>query len=143
MPTWQLASLSGCCAIKPRQLVNLDVRNNAFFADMVMKKIIGKWKITEMEKGDSDFINAQGQGYFIFDANSQGSFVFGYVEGEIDFRESNAGNKPNIEYSWSGQDEMDESSGRGWFEFVNDDELYGIFYFHRGDESWVKAKRLK
>jgi hypothetical protein len=108
-----------------------------------MSKIIGKWKITEMEQWDLDFIDEQGSGYFEFDTNNQGSFMFAYVEGGIDFKESETSKNPKIEYSWSGQDEMDEVSGRGWFELVSDDELYGMFYFHQGDESWVKAKRLK
>ena len=38
---------------------------------------------------------------------------------------------------------MDEASGRGWFELINDDEIYGEIYFHQDDESWVKAKRIK
>ena len=108
-----------------------------------MKNIIGKWKITEMEQWDLDFIDEQGSGYFKFDAGGQGKFMFGYVEGDIDFRESQTTKKPRIEYSWSGADEMDEASGRGWFELVNDNELYGVIYFHQGDESWVKAKRVK
>lgn len=107
-----------------------------------MSKIIGKWKITEMEQWDMDFIDEQGPGYFEFDANNHGSFMFGYVEGDIDFRESKAHKRPRIEYSWLGQDEMDEASGRGWFELVSEDELYGMIYFHQGDESWVKVKRF-
>lgn len=107
-----------------------------------MEGIFGKWKITEMEQWDLDFIDEQGPGYFEFDANRQGSFMFGYVEGDIDFRESDTGENFRIDYSWAGNDEMDEASGRGWFELVGDDELYGKFYFHQGDESWVKAKRM-
>jgi len=107
-----------------------------------MSKIVGKWKITEMEQWDRHFIDEQGPGYFEFDANHHGSFMFGYVEGEIDFRETEISKRLKIEYSWSGQDEMDEASGRGWFELISDDELYGMIYFHQGDESWVKAKRF-
>ncbi|MBK5965985.1 hypothetical protein CCR95_18355 [Thiocystis minor] len=108
-----------------------------------MIKIFGKWKITEMEQWDLHFIDAQGLGYFEFKENNYGSFMFGYVEGEIDFRESESDKQLGIEYSWVGQDEMDEASGRGYFDLVSDDEIYGMFYFHQGDSSWVKAKRLK
>ncbi|MBE9563222.1 MAG: hypothetical protein IMF12_10215 [Proteobacteria bacterium] len=109
----------------------------------MINKIIGKWKITEMEQWNSDFINAQGMGYFEFNDTNQGSFIFGYVEGDISFRKYETGEKLEIKYSWSGQDEMDEASGQGSFELINDDEIYGIICFHEGDESWVKAKRIK
>ena len=95
-----------------------------------------------MEQWDLDFIDEQGPGYFEFEPNNQGSFMFGYVEGEIDFRELEA-ESSRIEYSWTGQDEMDDVSGRGYFEIVSDDEIYGEIYFHQGDSSWVKAKRIK
>ncbi len=108
-----------------------------------MSKILGKWKITEMEEWDLGFINEQGEGYFEFESNNQGSFMFGYVEGDIDFRESGSEENPKIEYSWSGHDEVDDASGRGWFTLVNENELYGMIYFHEGDESWIKAKRIK
>lgn len=108
-----------------------------------MNKITGKWKITEMEEWDLDFIDAQGSGYFEFTPNGQGAFAFGYVEGDIKFKSSRKNKKNRIDYSWSGQDEMDEASGRGWFELINDDKIYGEIYFHQGDESWVKAKRIK
>jgi hypothetical protein len=38
-----------------------------------MHKILGKWKITEMEQWDLKFIDEQGPGYFEFQSNSQGS----------------------------------------------------------------------
>lgn len=109
----------------------------------MINKIVGKWKITEMEQWDLDFIDEQGPGYFEFSSSNHGSFMFGYVEGDLDFRELRLNESLKIEYSWFGNDEMDEASGRGWFELVGDDEIYGVIYFHRGDESWVKAERVE
>ncbi|MBK1717814.1 hypothetical protein [Thiocystis violacea] len=108
-----------------------------------MKQILGKWKITEMEQWDLHFIDEQGPGYFEFDANNHGSFMFGYVQGDMDFKESKGEKNPRIEYSWMGQDEMDEVGGRGDFEVISDDEIHGTIYFHEGDSSWVRAKRMK
>ncbi|ESQ07777.1 MAG: hypothetical protein N838_23075 [Thiohalocapsa sp. PB-PSB1] len=121
-----------------------NVRNspNLHIGDLVMLKITGKWKIIEMEQWDLKFIDEQGPGYFEFKSNNQGSFMFGYVEGEIDFRESESKHS-RIEYSWIGQDEMDDASGRGYFEIVNDNEIYGEIFFHQGDSSWVKATKIK
>jgi hypothetical protein len=113
-----------------------------FNGDLMMLNILGKWKITEMEQWDLEFIDEQGPGYFEFESNNRGSFMFGYVEGEVDFRESTT-DDGKIEYSWEGQDEMDEVSGRGYFKIISDDEIYGEIFFHQGDSSWVKAKRMQ
>ena len=107
-----------------------------------MHKILGKWKITEMEQWDLKFIDAQGPGYFEFQSNDQGSFMFGYVEGDIDYKKSKTDNS-KIEYCWVGQDEMDDASGRGYFKIISDDEIYGEIFFYQGDSSWVKAKKMK
>jgi len=45
-----------------------------------------------------------------------------------------------LEFSWDGQDEMDEARGRGWL-VLEDGELRGMFYFHLGDESGIVLKR--
>ena len=108
-----------------------------------MKEITGKYKITEMEQWDLDFIDAQGDGYIDFGSDGIGSFMFGYVDGDIDYRKSKGTQESKVEFSWSGNDEMDEASGRGWFEAVSGDEIYGVLCFHMGDESWVKAKKIK
>ncbi len=108
-----------------------------------MSKIIGKWKITEMELWDDDFINAQGDGFFQFDKMKRGSFMFGYVDGELNYRIVENTENIKIEYAWSGWDEMDEASGGGCFELISDDEIHGQMFFDEGDISAVTAKRMK
>ena len=39
-------------------------------------------------------------------------FQFAYVSGEIDYRTVTCDGKPAIEWSWTGNDEMDPASGR-------------------------------
>ena len=41
---------------------------------------------SSMSMWDEDFINAEVPGYFEFGANTIGSFQFGYVQGELDYR---------------------------------------------------------
>jgi hypothetical protein len=48
--------------------------------------------------------------------------------------------KPAVEFSWNGQDEMDQAQGRGWL-VLEGDELRGMFCFHLGDESGIVLKR--
>jgi hypothetical protein len=48
--------------------------------------------------------------------------------------------KPAIEFSWEGNDEMDPAQGRGWAD-LHGDELSGTIFVNPGDESEFKAKR--
>ena len=102
----------------------------------------GRWQITWMEQWDQDFVDEEVEGYFECNAKDNGSFQFGYVSGDIDYRLGTTDGKPAIEFSWEGQDEMEEAQGHGWA-VVNDDELTGMIFFHQGDESAFMARRKK
>jgi hypothetical protein len=59
-----------------------------------MKKrnsFVGKWRITEMEMWDQEFIDMGTQGHFLFEKDELGSFQFGLVQGRIDYRIENKG----------------------------------------------------
>lgn len=47
---------------------------------MSKNKFIGKWRITEMEQWDQNFIDAEVRGYITFSKNGMGEFQFGYVQ---------------------------------------------------------------
>ena len=102
--------------------------------------IAGRWLIDSMTTWDRDFIDAEVRGYFEFECDNLGSFQFGYVRGQIDYRSSTKDGKPFVEFSWDGYDEMDPTQGRGWL-VLEDDELKGMFYIHLGDESGIVLKR--
>jgi hypothetical protein len=80
-------------------------------------------------------------GYFSFDKDRLGYFQFGVVEGQIDYRVEKIGDVEILEFSWEGQDENDSALGRGWA-VINGDSLEGRFYFHLGDDSWLKASKV-
>ena len=44
--------------------------------------LLGKWRITEMELWDTDFVDMLGPAYIAFDAKGGGEFVFGAVHGD-------------------------------------------------------------
>jgi hypothetical protein len=100
----------------------------------------GRWHIVSMSMWDEDFINAEEQGYIEFNAGGEGEFHFGYVHGNMDCREATRDGQPAAEWSWEGNDEMDEASGRGWA-VLRGGELHGLLAFHQGDESDFVAKR--
>jgi hypothetical protein len=101
---------------------------------------VGRWLIESMDQWDRDFIDEEIRGYFEFNARDSGSFQFGYVAGQIDYRLGERDGKPAVEFSWDGNDEMDPAQGRGRL-VLEGDELKGMFYIHLGDESGIVLKR--
>ena len=104
-----------------------------------MNRFIGNWKITEMGQWDQYYIDLIEPGYFGFDRDGMGEFVFGTVNGFMDCRYDNNKDAKRVEFSWDGTCEHDPVCGRGWFEVKATDQIYGELFIHNGDESWVKA----
>lgn len=105
-------------------------------------KYIGKWRITEMELWDSNFIDLVAKGQIILKKDQLGKFQFGTVEAEIDYRIEVINNLERLEFSWEGYDESDQVCGIGWV-VIKGNVLHGKLYFHLGEDSWFKATRFK
>ena len=104
-----------------------------------MQTLTGHWRITWMETWDQGFVDLIEPGHFRFDDNGLGYFIFGAVEGQLDCRLSEDGQR--IEFSWSGNDDGCLKSGRGWFEVSSSSMAKGRFFIHCGDESAVEIHR--
>jgi hypothetical protein len=100
----------------------------------------GRWHIVSMTEWDEDFINAEVQGFILFDEKGGGEFQFGYVRGDMDCRSTTRGGEPAVEWTWDGNDENDPAQGRGWA-VLKGDELHGMILFHGGDDSGFVATR--
>ena len=48
-----------------------------------------------------------------------------------------------VEFSWVGDDDGEQTNGRGWAEIGKDGKLRGRLYFHQGDDSSFVAQRAK
>jgi len=72
----------------------------------------GKWRIIKMPDYTSDYPDMVEPAYIRFDGKGGGEFAFGCVTGHI----HGAGDGNAIEFSWDGNDEMDEACGEGWAE---------------------------
>jgi hypothetical protein len=105
--------------------------------------MLGRWSIDSMSMWDKDYIDEEVSGYFEFGDNNLGSFHFGYVQGDLEYRFTQRDGKPAVEFSFEGGDGADGSpcSGRGWMTLA-DDKLVGVFFFHCGDESEIELSRL-
>ena len=102
----------------------------------------GRWRIVEMETWDQDYVDLVTEGNFAFGKDGIGSFEFGAIKAETDYSIEEFGNAERAEFSFEGYDEYDPVSGRGWA-IIENDTLIGKIFFHAGDDSEFKAKRIK
>jgi hypothetical protein len=100
--------------------------------------VLGKWRIVEMPDYEDDYPDMVEPAYLLF-AEKHGEFAFGCVTGQI-FGGADA-NLKTIEFSWAGNDEMEEASGSGWAEIQPDGSLTAEIAFHNGDEITISARR--
>ena len=108
------------------------------------KKVFeGDWRITEMELWDREAIELLGPGYFKFDEELSGELQFIAVRGWLDCRYGERDGQPLVEFSWQGDDEGTEASGRGWAVVDQDGKLTGRIFFHQGDDSSFTAAPSK
>lgn len=101
---------------------------------------VGTWRIVEMEVWDQDDFDLLGPAHFTVGKGGLGTFRFIAVEGDMDCRFGARDGKPLVEFTWSGYDENDPASGRGWA-VVDGDVMTGRIFIHRGDDSAFTAKR--
>ena len=105
------------------------------------KKLVGRWRIQEMDVWDRDAIDLIGPAFIEFRTDQTGNFGFIAVEGWMDCREATIDDFPGLEFSWDGNDECDPASGRGWVALQPDGSLKGHIFFHMGDDSEFRAER--
>lgn len=99
----------------------------------------GKWRMIKMPDYTADYPDMVEPAYILFDGKDGGEFAFGCVTGAI----HGAGDSDAIEFSWEGNDEMDEACGDGWAELQTNGSLEGQICFHGGDEANFTARPWK
>ena len=99
----------------------------------------GRWRILEMDLWDLEAIDLVGPGFIEFGTDDTGGFGFIVVQGWMDCRHGERDGRPNVEFTWEGEDEGDQVSGRGWAALDEDGSLRGHIYFHLGDDSGFRA----
>ena len=99
--------------------------------------MIGKWRITEMELSDAEFIDLLGLGYIQFHSDGDDKLVFGAVQGGLDCQYGQA----SIHFTCAGHDKMDETSGDGDAQLEEDGTLTGDIRFHLGYKSSFTTHR--
>ena len=90
----------------------------------------GKWRIVEMPDYEADYPDMMGPAYISFDGKGGGEFAFGRVTGSL-YGAADAG---AVDFTWNGNDEMDDAFGDGSALLQPDGNLEGEIRFHYGDE---------
>jgi hypothetical protein len=95
-----------------------------------------------MSTWNERYFNEEIQASIEFKEDTLGEFQFGYVRGDIDYREGLRDDELAVEWSWEGTDGADGTplTGRGWA-VLRGDELHGMIFTHMGDESEFEPER--
>lgn len=100
----------------------------------------GRWRIVETEMWDQESLDLVVPAHITFNRNGLGEMQMIAIGASVDYRVEERGGAPVVEFSWSGFDEMEPTSGRGWAS-VEGDTMHGKLFIHQGDESSFVAKR--
>jgi hypothetical protein len=101
-------------------------------------QLIGRWRIVEADLWDRGYLNLGGPAMITIGADNNGEIAFGALQAGLDLSYSPL----MVFFTWAGFDEMDEVSGDGSAELLDDGTIDTTFAYHNGDEAILKAKRL-
>ena len=99
--------------------------------------VVGKWRLIEMEQWDQEFIDLVELGFITFQRGGRGEMRFGAVSLQLDWEMNETG---KAEFTFTGFDEMDETSGKGSASLARG-RMEGQIKFHQGEKSEFIARR--
>ena len=102
--------------------------------------IEGRWRIVETELWDREALDLVVPAHISFDRTGLGEMRLIAIGASIDYRVEECDGASILEFSWSGFDDRDATSGRGWAR-IDGDTMRGKLFIHQGDESTFVARR--
>ena len=103
---------------------------------------IGRWRITSVSGFETSDLDLVGPAYSDLDDRNRGDFQFLAIRGDIDYRVSLEEDGPEIDWTWAGDDDGTEVSGRGWAH-RDGDTLKGTIFVFLGDDFRFEAALAK
>jgi hypothetical protein len=100
-------------------------------------QLIGRWRIVEADIWDRDYLDLCGPAAITITDHGHGEIAFGALQAGLDLEYS----RSSIGFTWEGFDEMDEVSGDGSADLLDDGMIEIEFAYRNGDEAVLKAKR--
>ena len=105
-----------------------------------MSGFVGRWTITDTGLWGDEDLGLLGSPEITLGGRGGGSIRVGALQAELDYRVERGARLPRLDFSWSGFDEMDPVSGRGWAE-IHGGSMIGKLFIHMGDEAEFMAVR--
>ncbi|RWL75898.1 MAG: hypothetical protein EOR69_31145 [Mesorhizobium sp.] len=100
-------------------------------------QLIGRWRIVEADIWDRGYLDLGGPATNTIGADTHGEIAFGALQAGLDL-----GYGPStVFFTWVGFDEMDEVTGDGSADLLDDGSIEITFAYHNGDQAILKAKR--
>ena len=99
-------------------------------------RLIGRWRIVAADIWDRDYLDLVGPAVITITPDGSGEIAFGAMQANLDIGYSGS----SVSFTWYGFDEMDEVSGDGHAELLDDGSVEITFASHNGDEAVLKAK---
>ena len=100
-------------------------------------KLAGRLRNAKTDIWDRQYLDLCGPATIIIRANGRGEIAFGALQAGLDVEYTRA----SVGFTWEGFDEMDEVSGEGSAELLDDGSIEIEFAYRNGDEAVLKAKR--
>jgi hypothetical protein len=101
-------------------------------------QLLGRWRIVAADLWERDYLDLAEPATMTIRADGHGEVAFGAVQASLDLEYS----RSMVFFTWVGCDEMDEVSGSGSAELLDDGSVEIEFAYHLGDEAVLKAERL-
>ncbi|MEX0758374.1 MAG: hypothetical protein WD100_02230 [Tistlia sp.] len=100
-------------------------------------QLIGRWRIVEADLWDDDYLDLVAPAMMSIEADGHGEIAFGAMQAGLDLEYA----RSMVFFTWAGFDEMDEITGSGSAELLDDGSLEIDLAYHLGDEAVLKAVR--
>lgn len=100
-------------------------------------QLSGRWRIVEADLWDRGYLDLVAPAAIVIGADNRGEIAFGAMQASLDLSYSPS----MVFFTWAGFDEMDEITGEGSAELLDDGAIEITFTYHNGDEAILKAKR--
>ncbi len=102
------------------------------------RRLIGRWRIVEADIWGRPYLDLVEPAMMVIGPGGHGEIVFGALQAGLDL----AYGRCDVAFTWAGCDEMDEVSGSGSAELLEDCRLEVEFDYDDGDEAILKAARV-
>ncbi len=117
---------------------SLDDADNTMARDKEV--VVGRWRIVETSVWDQDALDLVVEAHITFGRNGLGEMQLIAIGASIDYRVERRADGPVVEFSWSGFDDDNPTSGRAAAK-VDGDTMRGKLFIHQGDDSTFVARR--